>query len=164
MKKLLLVLLLASIIPAAVFAELQLGGVAMYKGDPSTATGVSVNDFTFGGEGRLKFGLLQGGVSALYVPSGSYSSLAVLTDIGASLDVLFFRFGAGLGPNFSFNFGSGAPSPASVGMNVKVSADVNLGNLALGLVGYWYADSFSSLGSTFSRMPWLGVTLLVKLF
>jgi hypothetical protein len=162
-KKTLLVLLLASIIPAAVFADFQLGGIAMYKGDPSTATGVSASDFTFGGEGRLKLGIFQGGVSALYVPSPSYSSFAVLTDLGASLDVLFLRFGAGLGPNFSFNFGNGAPSPASVGMNVKVSADVNLGNLALGLVGFWYADSFSNLGSTFSRMPWLGVTLLVKL-
>jgi hypothetical protein len=166
MRKVLLVVLVA-ILPAMAFADLQLGGVAMYTGDPTVATTVSVSDFTFGAETRLKLGLLQGGASLLYYPSAGYASIAALTDIGVSVDLLLFRLGAGIGPNIAFNIGDGAPTPVSAGLNLKLSGDVNLGDISLGLVGYYYVSDFAQLanvGTIFSKLPWLGVTAMFKLF
>ncbi|MCX7038316.1 MAG: hypothetical protein NT005_04190 [Spirochaetes bacterium] len=50
---------------------------------------------------------------------------------------------------------------------MKLSTDVNIGNLSLGLVGFYYLDSIKELknvGSIFKEMPWLGVTAMFKLF
>ena len=168
MKKILIVLLIA-LLPAMAFAEFQIGGVGMYKGDVTTiqTTGVGLTDFTFGAEARLKFGLFQGGASLLYYPGVSYNSIKALTDIGLSLDVAILRLGVGLGPNLAVNLGSGAAAPVNVGVNLKLSADVNLGSLSIGLVGFYVLNDFSdfsNLGSVFSRLPWLGVTAMVKLF
>jgi hypothetical protein len=164
MKRIFVFVLLAAILPAAAFADFQLGGIAMYKGDPSAATGISASDFTFGGEARLKIAIFQAGVSALYIPYPNYTSIGALTDVGLSLDVLFFRFGAGIGPNFVMNFGNGAPNSASIGWNLKFMGDVNLGGLALGVVGYYKFEDFNNVGSVFSKLPWLGVTLMFRLF
>ena len=170
MKKLLIVLIVA-MLPSLAFADLQLGAVGMYKGDVTAADvhSVSINDFTFGGEARLKFGILQGGLTALYYPTSEYAQIVALTDIGLSLDVLMFRFGAGIGPNFAFTVAGTSPTsqPVNVGLNLKLSGDVNLGGLSLGLVGFYYLDSLSSLshiGDMFKRLPWLGVTAMIKLF
>jgi len=48
-----------------------------------------------------------------------------------------------------------------------MSTDVNIGNLSLGLVGFYYLDSIkdlSKIGSIFKEMPWLGVTAMFKIF
>jgi hypothetical protein len=168
MKKLLIVLIVA-LLPAMAFADLQLGAVGMYKGDV-TAVGthpVSINDFTFGGEARLKLGILQGGLTALYYPTSAYTQIVAVTDIGVSLDVLMLRFGAGIGPNFAFTVAGTTSQPANVGLNLKLSGDVNLGGLSVGLVGFYYLDSFSNLskiGDVFGKLPWLGVSAMIKLF
>jgi hypothetical protein len=167
MRKLLTVLLVA-LLPAIAFADFQIGGVGMYTSDISTiqTTSIGITDFTFGAETRLKLGLFQGGASLLYYPSASYSSIVALTDIGISLDVAILRLGFGLGPNLAVNLGSAAATPTNVGLNLKLSTDVNLGSLSIGLVGFYYLKDFSdlsSIGSVFSKLPWLGVTAMVKL-
>jgi hypothetical protein len=112
----------------------------------------------------------------LYYPEDSAgpvvlpASLSVLTDIGLSLDILFFRFGAGIGPNFMFALSETdwtSEQPIPVGLNLKLSADVNLGKFSLGLVGYYALQSFSDLGKPnfFDRArPWVGISALFKLF
>ncbi len=168
MRRILIVLVVA-LLPAMAFADFQIGGVGMYKGDVTTisAAGIGLTDFTFGAEARLKLGLLQGGASLLYYPGASYNSILALTDIGVSLDVAFLRLGLGLGPNLAVNLGSAAATPVNVGLNLKLSADVNLGSLSIGLVGFYYLNDFSdfsNLGTIFSKLPWIGVTAMVKLF
>ncbi len=168
MRKVLIVLLVA-LLPAMAFADMQIGGVGMYKGDVTTiqTTGIGLSDFTFGAEARLKLGLLQGGASLLYYPGASSNSILALTDIGVSVDVSLLRLGIGLGPNLAVNLGSTAAAPTNVGLNLKLSADVNLGSLSVGLVGFYYLNDFSdfsTIGSVFSKLPWLGVTAMVKLF
>jgi hypothetical protein len=172
MKKL-LVLLLVVVLPAFAFADFQIGAVGMYKGTMAQlkAKDVGLEDFTFGAEARLKLSLFQAGVSALYypeVPLAKPPAIVALTDIGLSLDLLFLRFGLGLGPNLVIALNdTGAEKPFPVGLNLKMSTDVNIGNLSLGLVGFYYLDSIkdlSKIGSIFKEMPWLGVTAMFKIF
>ena len=171
--KRLLVLLLVVVLPALAFADFQIGGVAMYRGTMAQlkAKNVGVEDFTFGAEARLKLSLFQAGVSALYypeVPLAKPPAIVALTDVGVALDVLFLRLGLGLGPNFVFALNdTGTAKPFPVGLNIKLSTDVRIGNLSLGLVGFYYLDSIRDLknvGSVFKEMPWLGVTVLFKIF
>jgi hypothetical protein len=163
MKKVLFFLFLSAFIPAVAFAQLQVGGVAMYKGDPTNVTSITASSFTFGGEARLRLGIFQGAVSALYIPYGSYSAIAALTDVGVSFDAAVFSFGAGIGPNFAINIGDLAPNPVSFGMNLKVTADVNIGFFSIGLAGFYYVSDFTTILSVFQRLPWLGITALVKI-
>jgi hypothetical protein len=173
MKKL-LVLLLVIVLPAFAFAEFQLGGVGMYKGTKAQlmAKDVGLKDFTFGAEARFKLSLFQAGVSALYYPENvallKPPAIVALTDLGLSLDLLFLRFGLGLGPNLIIALkDTGAAKPFPVGLNMKLSTDVNVGNLSIGLVGFYYLDSIKELkniGQVFKEMPWLGVTAMFKLF
>jgi hypothetical protein len=169
----LLVLVLVVVLPAFAFAELQIGGVGMYKGTMAQlkAKDIGFEDFTFGAEARLKLSLFQAGVSALYypeVPLEKPAAIVALTDVGLSLDLLFLRFGLGLGPNLVFAINdTRASKPFPVGLNMKGSIDVNIGNLSLGIVGFYYLDSIKNLGnvgSVFKEMPWLGVTAMFKLF
>ena len=166
MKKILILILLIAIIPAFAFADLQIGGIALYNGDTSTTTSLNMARLAVGAEARLKLWILQGGISALYVPNPKKPSIAALTDVGLALDILFLRFGAGIGPNFSFT-PSGAIKLASAGLNLKLSGELIVGPFCVGLVGYYYlkdVNEFSKLGSKFQKLPWLGVTAMLKLF
>jgi hypothetical protein len=120
---------------------------------------------TVGAEARLKLWILQGGISALYNPDPKTPSIAVLTDVGLALDILFLRFGAGIGPNFSYT-PSGTTKFASAGLNLKLSGELIVGPFCVGLVGYYYLKDFndlSNLGKKFQKLPWLGVTAMLKL-
>jgi hypothetical protein len=167
MKKLIVVLVIA-LLPTLAFAlDFQIGGTAMYKGnwtDLKTTT-PTLDDFTFGGEARLSFGLLQGAAAVLYYPDDVASSLKVLTDIGVTLNLAIVRLGAGIGPNFFIPL-EGTVSTVPVGFNLKAAVDLQLGKLSLGVVGYYYLDSLSDLkaGLFETAQPWLGLTLLYKLF
>jgi hypothetical protein len=120
MKKILIAaLVLFALVPAATFADLQIGALALYKGDVSTlsVSGLGLNDFTFGLDARLNLGILQGSVAALYYPADTTAaapipaSLLALTDVGLCIDILFIRIGAGIGPNFSVPLENVAASP-----------------------------------------------------
>jgi hypothetical protein len=173
--KRLLVLFLVLALPIFAFAnDFQLGAIGMYTGtmEQLQAKDVQFDDFTFGAEARLKFSLFQAGASLLYYPASPVALLppylVALTDVGISVDLSLLRMGIGLGPNFSIALGpEGAGEPANLGLNLKLSADVNVGNLSVGLVGFYYFESFSDLkniGDKFKELPWLGLTALVKIF
>ena len=169
MKKLIVVLMIA-LLPTLAFAlDFQIGGTAMYKGllqDIQTGvTDIGLDDFTFGGEARLNFGLIQGAAAVLYYPDEFAPSLIALTDVGLTLNLAIVRLGAGIGPNVYIplsDAGKGVP----IGFNVKGAVDVQLGGISVGLVGYYYLASLSdlSLGLFETAQPWLGLTVLFKLF
>lgn len=166
-----------AVIPAMAFADFQIGGVAMYKGDVSEiSNGITLNDFTFGLDTRLNISILQGSLAAVYYPEDLSAvvplppSLTVLTDIGLCFDVLFLRLGAGVGPNFYIALANTPGSPQDavpIGLNFKLAADINIGSFAIGLVGYWYMSSISDFTKPnffdYTR-PWVGVSALFKLF
>jgi len=71
MRKLVLVLCVLAILPVAVFAEWGIGGAAFYKspillGQPIDTSNVNVNQFSFGGDLRLKLAWFQAEALVLY--------------------------------------------------------------------------------------------------
>ncbi|MCX7029866.1 MAG: hypothetical protein NTU62_07055 [Spirochaetes bacterium] len=170
MKKLIVVLMIA-LLPTLAFAlDFQIGGTAMYKGllsdlEEGAAATLTFDDFTFGGEARLNFGLLQGAAAVLYYPDEVAPSLVVLTDIGLTLNLAIVRLGAGIGPNFYIPL-EGTVDGVPIGLNLKGAVDLQLGKLSLGVVGYYYLASLSDLkaGLFETAQPWLGLTLLFQLF
>lgn len=169
MKKLIVVLMIA-LLPTLAFAlDFQIGGTAMYKGIlediTSGPTDLGFEDFTFGVEARLNFGLIQGAAAVLYYPDPLHPNLVALTDVGLTLNLAIVRIGAGIGPNVFIPLG--APSSfVPVGLNLKGAVDVQLGGISVGLVGYYYLASLEqlSLGLFETAQPWLGLTVLFKLF
>ena len=135
MKKLILILSILVVIPIAVFADWGVGGAAFYKspvmvGQAVDATGVNVDQFSFGGDVRLKLGWFQAEGLLLY-SAGSVSSLNLYLDSGVALDLTILRLSLGAGPNFTNNFSSSPPTQA--GLNFKAGADLMLGPISVGL-------------------------------
>lgn len=162
MKKLLLVLVIV-IIPVMAFADFQLGATAVYYNDASGigSGGISGDDFVFGLDTRLKIWIFQAGASAQYM--SDVSTILLPLDVGLSFNVWFMRFGAGIGPVFAYSAGGDGFNKSDL-WNLKLMGDINIGSLSLGLVGYYYADSLGGLAQSFTDMPWLGVSVLFKLF
>ncbi len=161
--------------PALAFADFQIGALGMYKGDPATlgSTGLGLQDFTFGADARLNLWIVQGSAAVLYYPADVTAaapipaSLMALTDIGLCLDVLFIRIGAGIGPNFAIALENGPSDALPVGVNMKLTGEIMLGSFSIGVVGYYYVNSFSDFAASdfFSRArPFIGVSALFKLF
>jgi hypothetical protein len=168
-KKLILVplfILVMAMVPTMAFADFQIGGVAMYDADISQIndTGFSPDYLVYGLEARAKLWIIQGGASMLYLPY--YSEILMLSDVGLALDIWFVRLGLGVGPNIGFAMG-GSDS-AMAGWNLKAAMDINIGNLSVGLVGYYLADSASELVEIVrdikDAVPVVGVSLMFKLF
>ncbi len=168
MKKTIIVLaLLVALIPAAAFADFQIGVVA---GDLNTSinslkapNSFSASDLSYGLEARLKLWILQAGVSAFYEPD--IETVYIVTDAGLALDIWFLRLGAGVGPIIAADTQGGGST--TVGWNLKTTLDINLGNLGLGVIAYTPMSSLSDIGNVFQNYldnTYLGVTLMFKLF
>jgi hypothetical protein len=169
MKKLIVVLMIVLLPTLAFTLDFQLGATGMYKGlleDITSGTAdIGLDDFTFGAEARLSFGLIQGAAAVLYYPDDLVPSLVALTDIGVTLNLAIVRLGAGIGPNFRIPLG-GTITGVPMGLNLKGAVDLQLGKLSLGVVGYYYLASFSDLTADLFKtaQPWVGLTLLYQLF
>jgi hypothetical protein len=161
MRKTFLILVVLLILPAAVFADLGVGGAAFFKspvllGQPIDAVNLNVNQFSFGGDLRLKLGWFQAEALLLY-SAGEVSSVNTYVDAGVALDVAIVRLSLGAGPNFAYIFGS---SVSQIGLNAKVGADVLFGPISVGL-SYIMALNINGSGfdvSTSSGL--LGVNVL----
>ena len=134
MRKLVLVLCVLAILPVAAFAEWGFGGAAFYKspvllGQPIDTSNVNVNQFSFGGDLRLKIAWFQAEGLLLY-SAGDAQSLNMYLDAGLALDVAILRLSIGAGPTLCDNFGQSSPMQA--GLNAKVSADFKLGPISVG--------------------------------
>jgi hypothetical protein len=162
MKRLVLVLIIA-VIPALAFADFQIGAVGVYNNDITQigSAPVSSEDFLFGLESRATLWIFQVGVDALYSPSAQ--NIVVLTDAGVAFDIGFLRLGAGIGPDFDFATTVGG-EPDLYNWNLKLAADINLGNLALGVEALYTCDSPAAIGSVFQQAPFIGINLLLRLF
>jgi hypothetical protein len=166
MKKLLALLVLLALPVFTFAAGFQIGAIGMYKGGFPPTDPITLQSFTYGAEARLSFGLLQGGATALYFPNpAGPANILALLDVGLNLNLAILDLGVGLGPNFAFPIN--APGTAvGFGLNVKAAAEVNLGKIGIGAVGFWRVDKLSDLSVDFFKAvkPALGVTLLYRLF
>jgi hypothetical protein len=135
MRKTILMLFALAILPAAIFAQLGVGGAVLYKSPVLLGQSVdidnhNVDQFSLGGDLRYKLGLLQGEGLLLY-SAGTVNSLSAYLDAGVVLDLAIVELSLGVGPNFNNNFG--ASRPVQAGFNAKIGADLMLGRMSVGL-------------------------------
>ena len=135
MKRILLILAIAMILPATAFAQLGAGPAAFFKspvllGQSFANDGVNLNQFSFGGALRYRLGLLQGQALGLY-SVGDTDSLDIFLDAGVALDVTMVTLSFGAGPSFTKSFDGS--SPIRTGLNARTGADVHIGPVSVGL-------------------------------
>ncbi len=167
MKKTIIVLLiLLSVAISAPALSLWVGPNAYYAKaivpDSVTKSNISdikIDDLAFGAEARLYLGPIEGSVSAEYLGS---KKILILTDAGLSLDILLFRLGLGLGPNFGITLDGGK---AAMGGNLRATAEIKLGSIAAGLSWISLVEfNQSSIADAFNNpYGFLGATLTFKL-
>lgn len=136
MRRKILILAALVLLPVTLFAQLGIGPAAYYKspvllGQSVDSDELNVDQFSFGGDLRFKFSLLQLQALALYSASEDVKSLDIFLDAGLALDIAILRLSAGAGPNFIYIFGES--SPVRAGLNGKIGADLMLGNISVGL-------------------------------
>ena len=135
MKKLVLILLVLAILPAVTFAQFGIGGAVLYKspvllGQKVDTSNHNVDQFSFGVDARLKLTFFQAEGLVLY-SAGTVNSLSAYLDAGVVLDLKVVSVSLGVGPNFNNNFG--ADKPMQAGYNAKLSTDLKLGPVSVGL-------------------------------
>ena len=168
MKRTLCILLIA-LAPVLTWADFQLGGIGLYNGNVAAlgSGSISANDFSFGLETRFKFlSVLQVGLTGLYyLPSSptTPSYIEALTDAGLSVDIFVLRLGAGIGPVFFIPMSGPAVAASSVA-NLKLSADINIGPVSIGVAAFYPVQSIWDLRNVPSMTPWVGITALIRLF
>ena len=154
MKKILLVLGLSLALGTGAFANgLEIGPSAMLRfpfaldDDLSAFSTIGVEDFKFGADAELIFGILQIGALVDYRAGREAEnvqiapSLEILATGGVLLDLWILRVGAGVGPTFIVDFPSpdapappeGQPGNVGLGLGVKGNVDLQLGPIALRL-------------------------------
>ncbi|MBN2441306.1 MAG: hypothetical protein JXJ04_08165 [Spirochaetales bacterium] len=178
MRKALFLLILIAL-PFMAFAELQIGPTALYNvifapdearsvGMYARDEGISLADLTFGLDTRLKIGIFQGSAIALFSPpAGELPTEAeIYLDAGIALDILFLRLGIGVGPNLIIAFDENIDKPVFLGGNVKISADIMLGGIAVSVNYLMYLPEFSkeALDYLTNNLEGnIGVSILFKL-
>jgi hypothetical protein len=161
MRKLALMLVIFTILPAAIFAEWGVGPAVLYKsptllGQSLNLDAHNVDQFGFGGDLRFKLGWFQAEGLLLY-EAGTVDSFATYLDAGVALDIAFLRLSLGVGPNFYDNYG--ASTPGQAGLNAKIGADVKFGAISVG-VTYLMAMNIANGIDVNSGAGLLGAQLL----
>ncbi len=165
-KTLILVLILISVTMSTSALSLWIGPNAYYASaitpdsvSESSVSKVTIEDLAFGGEARLYLGALTGSISAEYLGS---KKILILTDAGLNLELLLFRLGLGLGPNYGISLDGGK---SKLGGNLRATAEVKLGGIAAGLSWVSMVEfDKSSIADAFKNpYGFLGVTLNFKM-
>jgi hypothetical protein len=175
MKRLLVVCAIL-LLPAAVFAQVQVGATALYNFPyfvDAGPEGIDASDFTFGADARIRIFVFQASALALFTPGYTDAldnevagNIDLIIDGGLSFDLLMFRLGVGVGPSLRINLEPGA-DPTGIGLNAKATAEVMLGKLAIGLsylnqFEFDFADANQLLDQDYSQ-GLFGVSLLFTL-
>ncbi len=174
MKRILIVCLIL-LLPAAVFAQVQIGGTALYNFPYFEDAGpneIDLSDLTFGADARIRLFIFQASALALFTPGYTdelsnevAGNIDLIVDGGLSIDVLLFRLGLGVGPSLRLNLGGA--DPYGIGLNVKATAEVMLGRIAVGLTylnqfEFDFADASQLLDEDYTKGR-LGVSALFTL-
>ncbi len=167
MKKItIMILILAGIAVSASALSVWVGPNAYYGEaitpdslTTSNLSNVGFDDLAFGAEGRLYMGPLAGSISAEYLGS---NKIVILTDAGLNLNLLIFRFGLGIGPNFGVDLDGGE---GALGGNIRATAELKLGGFAAGLSWYSMVEfNKSSIADAFNDpYGFIGATVTFRL-
>lgn len=173
MKRILIASLLCILLPLGAFAATGLyGGVDIYYASlvrpadvvAMDTAGLNLADFAFGGEARFIIDPFWGSALALYSPGDVNlpHHIDIFLDAGLGLTLGIVHAGVGIGPNFGLEFGNGATQLIRTGANLRVTGDIVLGPVLLGL--NWISEiefTRDSIADAFMN-PYgkLGVSLL----
>jgi len=133
-KKFVLVVALA-IVPLLAFAETDIGLSGLYFGNPTSISKNTLNKDSVGPglDLRAKLWIFQADLDATMIGKDSF---LVMPTAGLSLDVLFLRVGAGMGPVAYLE--PGADEAFGIfAWTLKASADLLLGPFYVGVFGYY---------------------------
>jgi len=143
MKRIVVALLLCMILPFGAFALGFYVGPNIYYASlirpadvvAMDTAGLNLADFAFGGEARLIAGPFWGSAMGLYAPGDVNlpHHIDILLDAGLGLELGPVHAGVGIGPNFGLEFGNNAAQLFRTGANLRVTGDVVLGPVLLGL-------------------------------
>ncbi len=152
MKRIALGCALLLILAGGAFADgIEIGPTAMLRFplqvSDASLEGIGVEDFKFGGDAEIIFGVFQIGALADFRPGRDDDMVRVppavemLVTGGVLFDLWILRLGLGIGPSFVIDFpGRDAPPPppdgpgnVGAGVALKGNADLQLGNWALRL-------------------------------
>jgi len=143
MKRIGIALLLCLLLPLSTFAlGFYVGGDAFYSSlvrpadvEAMDTEGLNLADFTFGGEARLIAGPFWGSAMGLYSPGDGNlpHHVDVLLDAGLGIALGPVHAGIGIGPNFGLEFGNNAAEFFRTGANARVTADIILGPVLVGV-------------------------------
>lgn len=176
MKRLIIVCAIL-LLPAALFAQMQIGGTALYNFpyfEDAGPSGLDASDFTFGADARIRLFIFQASALALYTPGYTDASatevagsIDLILDGGVSIDLMMFRLGLGVGPNLRVNLEPGTDA-TGVGFNAKATADVVLGRFSVGLTylnqfEFDFADAATQLLDQDYTKGLLGLSVLLSL-
>jgi hypothetical protein len=153
-------LIVLVLLPVAVFADWGVGGTVSYMsptllGQVADTGKADVDQLCFGGDARFALGFFEA-EAMLLGSGGSINSFNIYADLGAVFDIAIVRLSLGTGPDFTSSFGT---SPAvQAGVNAKISMDVMLRLISIGLT-YVAAVDLNRSGTS-SRAGLLGITML----
>ena len=154
MKKIAFGCVLLIVLAGGAFADgLEIGPTAMLRFPFQAAEGeeafedIGVEDFKFGADAEIMFGVFQIGALAEYRPGRDEGpamvppAIDMLVTGGLLIDLWILRVGAGIGPRFTVDLpGPDAPEPpvdgpgnVGAGFAIKGNADLQLGRIALRL-------------------------------
>lgn len=139
------IIFLFFLMSTVVFADLQIGPTAMYNfaiaSKDDVSSDIGIEDFTFGVDTRLNFGLLQGSAYLLYTPGDEYyyPIVEAFFDVGVTLDLKLIRLSAGVGPSFEILIIDDEEETDTesyeAGFNLKLGGELQLSDsISLGLV------------------------------
>ena len=143
MKRFIPVLLMALAIPLSGFAlDLYVGGNVYYASfiQPADIRAIDLADLNMAdvamaAEARLIWGPIWGSAIASLTPADVNMPLRVdlLLDSGIGVQLGMFRLGAGMGPTYGVEIGSNAINYFKLGANMRLTGDLMLGPVSLGL-------------------------------
>jgi hypothetical protein len=173
-RRILIASLLCILLPLGAFAATGLyGGMDIYYASlirPADVVaidtaGLNLADFAFGGEARFIIDPFWGSAIGLYSPGDANlpHHIDILVDAGLGLTLGIVHAGIGIGPDFGLEFGNGATQLFRNGANLRLTGDIVLGPVLLGL--NWISEidfTRASIADTFMN-PYgkLGVSVLL---
>lgn len=128
---------------------------------------LKISDFSYGAELRTYIGLFTASAVGVYLPGGALEvdRMLVMTDFGVNVKLLFLRAGISIGPDFGIAFEEAGAVGGRSGGNLRLTGDIVLGNLSLGLawVNRIALTAEGVAGATRETEGYLGITVLGRL-
>ncbi len=171
MKKKMLVIVLAlltavSFSAAANANGLWIGPTALYYApmplSELSLEGATSDDFAYGLDARLRINLFEGSLLSFFSGDAEEGELLIFANAGVNLNLALVNIGASVGTNFVYGLAEDSETE-DLGANFKLSADIMLGNLAVG--GYFLTVAPTVSDINFDDLyGFVGLSGLFKLF